>query len=71
MINNVKVTVANTPRVITVSSGNLNSLSKLTDVTIPDGGPPAGSLLQYDSTTSTWKPTNIIDSGITINCGYY
>jgi hypothetical protein len=71
MINNVKVTVANTPRVITVSTGNINSLSKLTDVSIPPAGPSAGALLQYDITTGAWTSTNIIESGITINCGYY
>lgn len=71
MINNVKVTVANTPKVITVSSGNVNSLSKLTDVSVPDGGVPDAALLQYDATTGSWTSTNIIDRGITINCGSY
>ena len=69
---NTKVTVRNTPQVITVaaSAGASGSLSTLTDVNLSSAGD--GAVLQYDVTTQTWIARNILEnSGLTINAGCY
>lgn len=65
-----KVTVSNRPQVITVSSGNVTTLSNLTDVNFNNASD--GAVLQYDSATNTWIAENILEkSGLQINCGNF
>jgi len=68
---NTKVTVSNTPKVITVnSSGGSGRLSSLTDVNLNSAGD--GAVLQYDLATQTWVARNILENdGLTINAGFY
>ena len=69
---NTKVTVSNTPKVITVaaSGGASGRLSSLTDVNLASAGD--GAVLQYDLATQTWVARNILeDDGLTINAGLY
>lgn len=65
-----KVTVSNRPQVITVSSGNVTTLSNLTDVNFNNASD--GAVLQYDAATNTWIAENILEkSGLQINCGNF
>ncbi len=68
---NTKVTVSNTPKVITVAAGiGSGRLSSLTDVNLNSSGD--GAVLQYDLATQTWVARNILENdGLTINAGYY
>tara|TARA_B100001113_G_scaffold289618_1_gene245570 strand:- start:495 stop:707 length:213 start_codon:yes stop_codon:yes gene_type:complete len=69
---NTKVTVRNTPQVITVaaSAGASGRLASLTDVNLTSAAD--GAVLQYDVTTQTWVARNILEnSGLTINAGFY
>ena len=69
---NTKVTVSNTPKVITVaaSGGASGRLSALTDVNLTSAGD--GAVLQYDLATQTWVASNILENdGLTINAGFY
>lgn len=69
---NTKVTVSNTPKVITVAAagGAGSRLSSLTDVNLNSAGD--GAVLQYDLATQTWVARNILENdGLTINAGFY
>ena len=69
---NTKVTVSNTPKVITVaaSGGSAGRLSSLTDVNLGSAGD--GAVLQYDLATQQWVARNILENdGLTINAGFY
>jgi len=68
---NTKVTVSNTPKVITVAAGSGSGrLSSLTDVNLNSAGD--GAVLQYDLATQTWVARNILENdGLTINAGFY
>lgn len=66
-----KVTVSNTPKVITVNtSGAGGTLSSLNDVNLNNAGD--GAVLQYDLATQTWVARNVLENpGLTINAGFY
>ena len=67
---NTKVTVSNRPKVLTVSSAGVTSLSSLTDVSL--SGATDGAILQYDATAGSWKAENVVEkAGLIITGGNF